>query len=290
MSLFMLMMAVSGVIGTGAASCISRCLGESNGERASKALSSGTIICLCLGLLSALLGSLFIEPIVKALGANSETFPFAQDYSIVLLLGAAFIMCNFALSQLIRSEGSVVVSMMGIASKLMTAGTFIFMGFSVGCQPLIGYNFGAKNNVRVKNIIKTGMLITSMIGIVLMVVFIFFAKECISVFTPIEDVAKSGAFILRGLAWSLPVYGAQMVGAVTVQAMGKGKASLLISVARQGIFYIPILFLLNSAFGLNGLIFAQPLTDLLAFVVTLGILKYIYSVRQTEGSEPCLTE
>jgi multidrug efflux pump len=64
--------------------------------------------------------------------------------------------------------------------------------------------------------------------------------------------------------WSLPVFGAQMVGAVTVQAMGKGGASLLLLVARQGVFYIPILFTLNSIYGLNGLIFAQPLADLLA--------------------------
>lgn len=72
--------------------------------------------------------------------------------------------------------------------------------------------------------------------------------------------------------WSLPVYGAQMVGAVTVQAMGKGKASLLLSIARQGLFYIPILFVLNSSFGLNGLVFAQPLADLLALILTIAVL------------------
>ncbi len=385
--LFMFIMAVSGIVGTGAASYISRCLGKSDYEKASKVLSSGVVICLCLGLLFSVFGSLFIKPIVNALGASEMTFPFALNYSIILLFGAAIIMCNFALSQLIRSEGSVVVSMlgmligtimniilnpififvfnmgvkgsaiatvlgnalglvyyimfymrgksmvkfrlryispqkdilkeiftigtpasvsqflmgvavilcnnlavtygdnivagMGVASKIITIGTFIFMGFAVGCQPLIGYSFGAKNYARTQEIIKKGMIITSIIGVVLTILFGIFAKQLISFFTPLSDVIPQGSLILRGFMWSLPVFGAQMVGAVTVQAMGKGGASLLLSVARQGVFYIPILFTLNSMFGLNGLIFAQPLADLLALLLSILVLSIIIKNSKT---------
>lgn len=379
--LFMIMMALSGIIGTGASSYISRCMGKSDFIKAGKVLSSGITICFLLGILSTVLGSIFITPIVNALGATYDTFSFAKDYSVVLILGAVIIMCNFALGQLLRSEGSTIVSMMGmligtvvniflnpifvfvlgmgikgsaiatvlgntigliyyiifyvrgksmikfsiksvsfekdiwkeifsigtpssisqilmgvavilcnnlavaygdntvagmgVASKIITIGTYIFMGFSVGCQPLIGYNFGAKNYDRVREIIKKGMLITSAIGIIITIVFGLFPKQLISFFTLLPDVISQGSFILSGLMWSLPVYGAQMVGAVTVQAMGKGSASLLLSVARQGLFYIPILFLLNSNFGLNGLIFAQPLADLLALILTIVVLMII---------------
>jgi multidrug efflux pump len=379
--LFMIMMAVSGIVGTGAASYISRCLGKPDYEKASKALSSGVAICLCLGLMFTIFGSFFIKPIVNALGASEATFSFVLSYSIILFLGGAIIMCNFALSQLIRSEGSVVVSMlgmligtvvniifnpififvlnmgvkgsaiatvlgnalglvyyiifymrgksmvkfklqniypqkdilkeiftigtpasasqflmgvavmlcnnlavaygdnvvagMGVASKIITIGTFIFMGFAAGCQPLIGYSFGANNYRRVQETTKKGMLITSIIGIGLTIIFGIFAKQLVSFFTPLSDVIPQGSLILHGLMWSLPVYGAQMIGAVTVQAMGKGGASLLLSVARQGVFYIPILFTLNSIFGLNGLIFAQPLADLLAMILSIIVLSII---------------
>ncbi|WMJ86971.1 MATE family efflux transporter [Anaerocolumna sp. MB42-C2] len=379
--LFMILMALSGIIGTGASSYISRCMGKSDYNKASKVLSSGITICISLGILCSIIGSIFISPIVHALGAVDETYSFALDYSLVLLLGAAIIMGNFALGQLLRSEGSALVSMMGmligtiantildpififtlhmgiqgaavatvlgnafgliyyiifyvrdksmikfkfknisfekdiwreifsigipsstsqllmgvavmlcnnlavsygnntvagigVASKIMTIGTYIFMGFAAGCQPLLGYNFGAKNYNRVQEIIKKGMLITSVIGTVLTILFGLFSNQIISFFTPLPDVISQGSFILLGLMWSLPVYGAQMVGAVTVQAMGKGKASFLLSIARQGLFYIPILFVFNSAFGLSGLIFAQPLADLLALLLTLVVLTTI---------------
>ncbi len=393
--LFMIMMAISGIVGTGAASYISRCLGKSDFEKASKILSSSIVLCLGLGIVTTFLGSLFIKPIVYSLGASAATFPYTLVYSIILILGAVIIMCNFAMSQLIRSEGSVVVSMMGmligtvvniilnpififvlhmgvkgsaiatvignafgllfyilffirgksfvkfklrnivpqkdilkeifaigtpasvsqllmgvavilcnnlavfygdnviagmgVASKIMTIGTFIFMGFAAGCQPLIGYNFGAKNFERVQEIIKKGMLMTSIIGITLLILFGLFANSLISFFTPLTDVVPQGSMILRGLMWSLPVFGAQMVGAVTVQAMGKGLASLLLSVARQGVFYIPILFTLNGLFGLNGLIFAQPMADLFALILAILVLSVIIrkSKLQSESQVVC---
>jgi len=381
--LFMVMMAISGIIGTGAASYLSRCMGKSDYKNASKVLSTGFTICLGIGVLSTILGSIFIRPIVHALGASTATYPFALDYSIILIFGAVIIMCNFALSQLIRSEGSVVVSMLGmligtvvnlfldpffiftlhlgikgaaiatvigngcgllyylifylrgksmvkltlrnftfqkdiwkeifsigipasisqflmgaaimvcnnlalaygdnvvaglgVAAKIMTIGTYIFMGFAAGCQPLLGYNYGAKNYQRTQAIIKGGMLITSSIGLVLTLVFGLFTSQLISFFTPLPAVITQGTIILRSLMWSLPVYGAQMVGGVTVQSMGKAKASLLISVSRQGLFYMPLLLVFNRMFGLHGLVFAQPVADLLALILTALVLRAIIS-------------
>ncbi len=389
--LFMVMMALSGIIGTGASSYISRCMGKSNYEKASKVLSSGIAICFFVGILSTILGSIFSTPIVNALGANEASFPFAMDYSIVLIFGASIIMCNFALGQLLRSEGSAIVSMIGmligtvantildpififslnmgikgaaiatvlgnalgliyyisfylrdkslikfrfrnisfekdiwreifsigtpssisqllmgiavmlcsnlavaygnntvagigVATKIMTIGTYIFMGFSVGCQPLLGYNFGAKSYERVQEIIKKGMLITSILGIALTIIFGIYSKQLISFFTPLSDVISQGSFILRGLMWSLPVYAAQMIGSVSIQAMGKGKEALLISVSRQGLFYIPLLFILNSCFKLDGLVYAQPIADCLALILTLFLSIRIIQKEKKEQAK-----
>ena len=385
--LFMIMMAVSGIIGTGASSYISRSMGKQDYVKASKVLSSGITMCFFIGILFSFFGCLFIKLIVHALGASKDTFSYAQDYSVVLILSATIIMCNFALGQLLRSEGSTIVSMigmligtiantildpififgfhmgikgaaiatvlgnafallyyivfylrgksmikfkiknfsfekdiwkeilsigttssvsqilmgvavmicnniiadygdnavagMGVASKIMTIGTYIFMGFASGCQPLLGYNYGAKNYERVQEIIKKGMMITILLGILLTVLFELFSKQFITFFTPLTDVISKGNFILRGLLWSLPVYGAQMVCAITVQAIGKGKASLLISISRQGLFYIPILLVFNFAFRLKGLIYAQPAADLLALILAVYVTSKILSKNKS---------
>ena len=82
--IFMLMMAIASIIGTGASSYISRCLGEKDYEKANKILSTGIAICIGLGVIITIVGSVFISPIVQSLGASESTFPFAFDYSIVL--------------------------------------------------------------------------------------------------------------------------------------------------------------------------------------------------------------
>ncbi len=182
------------------------------------------------------------------------------------LMSAALIVCN----NLAKPYGENAVAGMGVAAKLMYIGTFIFMGFSAGCQPLIGYNYGARNFPRVKAIIKSGMLITEGIGVALTILFGLFATGLVSVFTPLTEVISAGATVLRIYMWSFLVLGPQMLASTTIQAFGKAKAAMLLSIARQGLFYIPLLFLLNSGFTFKGLLWAQPAAD--AATLALGLV------------------
>jgi putative MATE family efflux protein len=250
-----------------------------------KGAAIATVIGNAVGLLYFIIFYLRGKSIVKFKLSNiypqkdilKEIFAIGMPSSVSqLLMGVAAMVCN----NLAVTYGDNTVAGMGVATKIVMIGTYIFMGFAAGSQPLTGYSFGAKNYERVKEIIKEGMLITSTTGIVLMIVFGIFANEIISFFTPVSEVITQGSFILQGLKWSLPVIGAQMLGAVTVQAMGKGRASLLLSIARQGVFYIPILLLLNAFFGLKGLIFAQPIADLLALILAIIILRTIIKKSQ----------
>ena len=197
-----------------------------------------------------------------------------------LLMSAALIICN----NLAKPYGENAIAGMGVAAKLMYIGTFIFMGFSAGCQPLIGYNYGANNIPRVKAIIKSGMLITESIGVVLTVAFGIFARSLVSLFTPLPDVIEAGATVLCIHMWSFLVLGPQMISSTTIQAFGKAKASLLLSVARQGLFYIPLLFLLNSRFAFKGLLWAQPAAD--AVTLILGSVLLVIILRQCLKSTP----
>lgn len=381
--IFMLMMAIATIVSTGAASYISRCLGKKDNQSANKTLSTGTAICTGLGVLVMAVGLIFLKPFITLLGASEAVYPYAYSYSFVMFIGTLPVMLNYAGGQLLRSEGAVMPSIigmmigtvtnvildpififgfdmgitgaavatvlgnvaalgyyvyyylsgkslvkvkvkyvsgekqiwsqtfgigipaalsqflmsgalivcnnlakpygenavagMGVAVKLMYIGTFIFMGFAAGCQPLVGYNYGANNLPRVKSIIKIGMLMTTGIGIVLTGIFGIFASGLIRIFTPLPEVIAEGAVVLTIYMWSFWVLGPQMLASTTIQAFGKAKASLLLSIARQGLFYIPLLFLLESRFLFKGLLWAQPVSDaitlLLALVLLVSILK-----------------
>lgn len=359
-------------------------------------MSTSIAILLGLGIAVTVIGLVFLTPISKALGASNDTLPFAYVYSKVLFIGAIIIMFNYAVGQLLRSEGSImpsifgmligtviniildpififaldmgiegaaiatvigqacgllfyliyyisgksivkfklnkistaaiiwkqiwfigipaalsqllmsvamiflnnlaanygdnIVAAMGVASKIMTIGTFIFMGFAAGCQPLVGFNYGAGNNSRLNSILKAGMLLTSSIGVALMVIFWLSAKGIISVFTDLPEVIADGTVILKSMIWSLPFLGAQMLATTTVQAMGKSAASLFLSILRQGVLFIPLMYLLNYLFAFNGLIYTQPLVDLLSMTVALAVLQYFLkskSVNQNDVKTAC---
>ncbi|NMA67603.1 MAG: hypothetical protein GX957_15455 [Clostridiaceae bacterium] len=182
--------------------------------------------------------------------------------------------------------GDSVLAGMGISSKLMFIGTFIFMGFAAGCQPLVGFNYGAKNYKRVRKIFKTGMGMTFGIGVVLTVIFWFCANGLVSFFTPLPDVISQGAIVIRISIFSFLILGPQMLASTGIQAFGKAKESLILSVARQSIVYIPLLFAMESLLGFNGLIWAQPVADAITLGISLVFLAVILNKSTAEKAKP----
>ncbi len=167
----------------------------------------------------------------------------------------------------------------------MFIGTFIFMGFAAGCQPLVGYNYGAKNYTRVREIFKTGMLMTLGIGVVLTIIFWFGASGLVSFFTPLPDVISQGAIVIRISIFSFLILGPQMLATTGIQAFGKAKESLILSVARQCVVYIPLIFAMESFLGFNGLIWAQPIADAITLGISLVLLAVILNKTISENVE-----
>jgi putative MATE family efflux protein len=196
-----------------------------------------------------------------------------------LMSGAMIVLNNLA-----RPYGENAVAGMGVAAKLMYIGTFIFMGFAAGCQPLVGFNYGANNYPRVNSIIKTGMLMTTGIGIALTAVFGIFARGLIGIFTPLPEVIAEGAAVLTTYMWSFLVLGPQMLASTSIQAFGKAKASLLLSIARQGLFYVPLLFLLSRLYLFKGLLWAQPVSDALTLALALVLLVSILKKHEKNAN------
>jgi putative MATE family efflux protein len=178
-------------------------------------------------------------------------------------------------NNLAATYGTVTLAGMGIAGKVNSLIILILVGLAAGCQPLFGYNYGARNRARLSSILKTAMILAFGLGSVMLAAFTLAGKTLIAIFTPIPEVIAQGAYILTAYSCAAPVIGIIMIATNCIQAMGKAIPALILSTGRQGIYYIPLLFLLNALFGFNGFIFTQPIVDALMVVTATLMLRAI---------------
>ena len=200
----------------------------------------------------------------------------------VLLIGLPASLTNIlmSLSDIIANKflvtyGDIAVAGMGIAKKANMLVIFVQFGIGMGVQPLIGYNFGARNFSRMKAVMKFAMLCVFVAGTVLTGIYFVFTRQIISVFINDPAVISMGMVMLRALMVSSPVIGIMFVFNFTFQAMGKAIPSLALAVSRQGFIFLPMIFILNALFQLNGVILAQPIADFCAIFMALGMFLYM---------------
>ena len=228
---------------------------------------------------------------VKPKFISTEKTVYKEIFSIGIPASMSQLLTSVAmivLNNQAKVYGDSVLAGMGISSKLMFIGSFVFMGFAAGSQPLVGFNYGAKNYKRVREIFKTGMFMTFGIGVVLTVIFWFTSEGLVSFFTPIPEVISQGTTVVRISVFSFLVLGPQMLATTGIQAFGRAKEALILSVARQGVVYIPLLLILQSLLGFNGLIWAQPIAD--AITLGIGLVFISVTLKKFTGKKVELAE
>jgi len=205
-------------------------------------------------------------------------------YREILLIGIPA-----SLSQVMLSVGNTIsfrlasaysdhhVASLGVASRVFTIPIFIFIGISIGIQALIGYTYGAKNYKRMKETIRTSVLISLMISAVLTLLFALFPKQLIMIFIKDTDIVNIGTMILEAYVFAIPIAAVGMIMMTSLQAMGKALPALIVSLSRQGIMYIPAILILNKLFAFDGLVFAMPLADLLTTMLSSSLLIWVLS-------------
>ena len=155
---------------------------------------------------------------------------------------------------------------------------FLQLGIGIGIQPLAGYYYGARNFDRMKRVIRFSSCCTLVIGTILTVVYFIFTEPIVSIFMTagatgsVADVEAQRSYaqqMLRALMLSGPFLGIIFVNNNAFQGMGRGLASLILSVSRQGLIFLPVLLIANALVGLDGLIFAQPIADIFSVFVAL---------------------
>ncbi len=178
---------------------------------------------------------------------------------------------NIMMNKMLVQYGDIAVASMGIAMKANMLVVFIQLGLAAGIQPLIGYNYGAKNYARMKSIMKFAMLCNVTIGTILTGIYVIYAREIVNLFIENREVIDTGTLMLRALMVSNPILGVMFVFTFTFQAMGKAVQPLILSISRQGFVFIPMLFIGRAFAGLNGVIFAQPVADFVSIFISLGM-------------------
>lgn len=190
---------------------------------------------------------------------------------------------NIILNQALVGYGDTPVAAMGVALKSNMLVVLLQIGLCVGIQPLIGYNYGSGNKKRLMQVFKFTGVVSVMMGMFLTLFMLIARKTMIQVFIDDADVVAYGIRMVVALQLSAPFIGILFLCINTIQGMGKALPSLILTVCRQGLIFIPLIFLLNSMFGLDGVIYAQPTADYLSILV--GILICVHLFRSMEHRE-----
>ncbi|MCI8285596.1 MAG: MATE family efflux transporter [Firmicutes bacterium] len=188
-----------------------------------------------------------------------------------------------SISQIITNSqmanyGDIAVAGMGVAMKVVIITGMVCMGLGQGIQPLLGYCAGAKMWERFKKCLKFSLIFSLILGIALTAVCYLFVSQIVSAFLNDPDAhtyAVKFSCILLSTSWFFGVF---YVLINTIQAMGAAVPALFINLSRQGIIFIPALFILQFSMGITGLVWAQPAADILS--TGLAIILYKYSARK----------
>jgi Na+-driven multidrug efflux pump len=186
---------------------------------------------------------------------------------------------NVLVNKLMTVHGDMAVAGLGVAMKVNMVAVMLLIGVGTGVQPLLGYNFGSGNRRRFKGVLRFSIILALSMSILMSVICYLGAGPMVHAFLDNQQAYDYGMDFARKLILSGPVLGILFVMVNTIQAMGAAWPSLILSISRQGLLYIPVLFLFNGIFHTaQTLVLAQPVTDYLA--TALSIVLMIVSYRR----------
>lgn len=204
--------------------------------------------------------------------------------SSVLAIGvpAALGSLLMSISQIIINSqmaeyGDMAIAGIGVAMKVTVITGMICMGLGQGIQPLLGYCVGAKLWKRFKDIFRFSAILALLLGTLLTILCYLSVNQIVSVFLTDTTAFDYAVRFSRILLTTSFLFGLFYVLVNGIQAMGAATDSLIISLSRQGIIYIPALFILKAALGLTGLVWAQPVADILSTI--LAAILYVKTYR-----------
>ena len=163
-----------------------------------------------------------------------------------------------------QSGGSHAIAIYGLIRGFTLFVAFPIIGIMQGLMPIVSYNYGAKNWQRVRQSVWLAVKWTTCISVILLSVITTFPQELIGIFTEDEDLLNHTPRVFRLIFISLPIMGIGFIGGAFFQAIGEPIPALVLTLARQGLFMIPLMYILSYFLGLDGVWFSMPLGEILA--------------------------
>lgn len=174
---------------------------------------------------------------------------------------------------LVAYGGDHAVGAMGIIMSIVSFLLMTIFALNMAAQPIIGFNYGAKNFSRVKASLKLALIWASVISIIATFILQVFPESLVSLFNDdsveLRNIAVNG---IRILTVTLPIVGFQIITGNYFQSVGKARLSLSLTLMRQVIFLIPLLLILPGYLGLNGIWYSMPIADSLSAMVSFTLL------------------
>ena len=172
--------------------------------------------------------------------------------------------------------GDVALIIVGILHRVTM---FVFMpmfGVVQGMQPIVGFNYGAKKYERVKETLKITIMVTTVMAVLGWGFIELFPSLVFHIFTSDGEVIEKGVPVIRIAISLIPLIGIQIVAAALFQSLGKAFPSLVLSLLRQVLLFIPLIIILPKAFGLGimGIWYSYPIADVLAVILTVFYLRH----------------
>lgn len=168
--------------------------------------------------------------------------------------------------------GTDKVAAMGIALKVNMITALVLVGFAFGGQPLVGYNYGAKNEKRLKNILKFAYLFEIGLGLLFTIIMCIFAPQIIKVFMDKPDIITNGAMMLRFQQMGMIFMSVTLISTCVCQAVGNAGGAFVLSISRQGVIYVLALLIMSNVFGYTGVLVSQACSDVVTALIAVGIM------------------
>lgn len=173
--------------------------------------------------------------------------------------------------------GDSVIAGMGAVTRITSMGTLVVFGFLKGFQPIAGFSYGAKKFDRLREAIKTSIIWSTSFCLVVGLVMAVFSTQIISQFTEEETqmvLAGQKSLFANGITFIL--FGFYTVYSSLFLALGKGVAGFFLGACRQGVCFVPVILLLPMVWGMNGILYAQPIADVISVVITVFMALHLH--------------
>ncbi len=216
----------------------------------------------------------------------------ARDYVLIVKTGLPTVfrqglgsLSTALLNVQVNVYGDAAIAAVGIANKIYMLLRSFVLGIGHGFQPVAGYNYGAGKLKRVKKAFWVATLLGTVIAVCASLVLALFSEPIIRIFDPeTEETVRICIRMLTFISMALPFLGYSTYVNQLYQSLGFVKGATLLASCRQGIFFVPLIFILPHFFGLDGILITQPSADLLTFAVSIPFniyfLKYILKEKE----------